>query len=232
MRLRLEPSKSASWSAIALRVRSRSLALSTRFLLPSMPADETAKARCGGEGRARVSPLEAAGTPSNASATHLELLVDALEVLDRRRLALELLRLELELLLEVRDLAQLRVALGRVLGLQPALCEAGRGGRRRMSTLRAERRRGREDRRTLSSSMDWATSALLASSSRMVRSACGGARMKVSGGGVGDGRRRGKQATHPAAPRTQSRASRAAARPLPAGGGRPRSPPASGAASR
>ena len=47
MRDFLTPSNSASCTLIALRVRSRSWALSARFLPPSMPAEVTANARYG-----------------------------------------------------------------------------------------------------------------------------------------------------------------------------------------
>jgi hypothetical protein len=45
MRFFLTPSNSASWTLIAFRARSRSWALSARFLPPSIPAEVTANAR-------------------------------------------------------------------------------------------------------------------------------------------------------------------------------------------
>ena len=46
MRFFLTPSNSASCTLMAFRARSRSCALSARFLPPSMPAEVTANARC------------------------------------------------------------------------------------------------------------------------------------------------------------------------------------------
>lgn len=74
----LTPSNSASWTVIALRVRSRSFALSARFFPPSMPAEVTAKARYTEKPRGKFSYLLLLQMNQH---THLELFIDALQAL-------------------------------------------------------------------------------------------------------------------------------------------------------
>lgn len=121
-------------------------------MLPSIPAEETAKARCEFEtkrGNDDASDegfdfaFEGSEEGDRDDDTYFQLLVDSLERLDGHRLVLGLLGTMFELLTEVGDLAELNVPLRGVLSFELAL----KGEKIEVESARSRRTKSMERKR-------------------------------------------------------------------------------------